>query len=62
MFITALALSFALSNAPQDPPTHQQAVNCTGVFLFTAVLTAQAAEADPTAENGETAELAGCFP
>ena len=58
MFITALALSFALSNAPHDPPTHQQAVNCTGVFLFTAVLTAQAAENDPTDENRETAELA----
>ncbi|MFW2341757.1 hypothetical protein [Brevundimonas sp.] len=58
MLITALALSFALSTAPQDPPTHRQAVNCTGVFLFTAVLTAQAAEADPTVENRETAELA----
>ena len=58
MFITALALSFALSTAPQDPPTHQQAVNCTGVFLFTTVLAAQVAENDPTDENRETAELA----
>ncbi|MDZ4109221.1 MAG: hypothetical protein U1E18_06420 [Brevundimonas sp.] len=58
MLITALALSFALSTAPQDPPTHRQAVNCTGVFLFTAVLTAQAAETEPTAEHRETADLA----
>ena len=58
MFITAMALSFALSTAPQDPPTHQQAVNCTGVFLFTAVLAAQVVENDPTDENQETVELA----
>lgn len=59
MFITALALSFALSTAPQDPQSHRQAVNCTGVFLYTAVLTAQAAESDPTSENQETAQTAG---
>lgn len=59
MFITALALSFALSTAPQDPQPHQQAVTCTGVFLYVAVLTAQAAESDPTAENQETAQTAG---
>jgi hypothetical protein len=58
MFITALALSFALTTAPQDPPTHQQAVNCTGVFLFTAVLAAQVVDSDPTDDNRETAELA----
>lgn len=58
MFITALALSIALSTAPQEPQSHQQAVTCTGVFLYTAVLTAQAAEADPTPENQETTQTA----
>ncbi|MEH6697732.1 MAG: hypothetical protein V7672_03440 [Brevundimonas sp.] len=59
MFITAVALSFALSTTAQEPQSHQQAVNCTGVFLYTAVLAAQAAEADPSTENQETAEMAG---
>ncbi|MDP3377469.1 MAG: hypothetical protein Q8S53_03825, partial [Brevundimonas sp.] len=59
MFITALALSFALLTAGQEPQTHRQAVNCTGVFLYTLVLTAQAAESDPTSENQETAQTAG---
>lgn len=61
MLITALALSFALSAAPQDPQSHRQAVNCTGVFLYTAVLTAQAAESDPSTDNQETAEMAGAL-
>ncbi len=59
MFITALALSFALSTAAQEPQSHRQAVNCTGVFLYTLVLTAQVAESDPTPENQETAQTAG---
>lgn len=59
MFITAVALSFTLSIAPQDRQSHQQAVNCTGVFLYTAVLTAQAVESEPSPENQEMAQTAG---
>lgn len=57
MSFAALALSVALV-APQDPVTHAQAVTCTGVFLFANVVMLQAAEADPTAENQETAAAA----
>ncbi|MBL0947369.1 hypothetical protein [Brevundimonas sp.] len=59
MFISALALSFALSTAAQEPQSHRQAVTCTGVFLYTLVLTAQVVESDPTSENQETAQTAG---
>lgn len=59
MFITALALSLALSGAAQEPQSHRQAVTCTGVFLYTLVLAAQVAESDPTPENQETAQTAG---
>ncbi|WP_125256945.1 hypothetical protein [Brevundimonas fluminis] len=58
MSLVALALTAALL-APQDPVTHEQAVTCTGVFLFANILMTQAAEADPTPENQETAAAAG---
>ena len=58
MSFAALALSAALL-APQDPATHAQAVTCTGVFLFANVVMTQAAEAEPTDENKETAAAAG---
>lgn len=58
MSFAAFALTAALL-APQDPATHQQAVTCTGVFLFANILMSQVAEADPTAENQETAAAAG---
>ena len=58
MSLAALALTAALLG-PQDPVTHDQAVTCTGVFLFVNILMSQAAEADPTAENQETAAAAG---
>ena len=58
MSTAALALSLALM-APQDPATHDQAVTCTGVLLFVNILMAQAAEADPTQENQDTAAAAG---
>jgi len=58
MSFAAFALTAALL-APQDPATQQQAVTCTGVFLFANILMSQVAEADPTAENQETAAAAG---
>lgn len=57
MSLTALALSAALLS-PQDPATHQQAVTCTGVFLFVNIVTSAGAEADPTADNQELNETA----
>jgi hypothetical protein len=58
MSAAALALSLALL-APQDPATHDQAVTCTGVFLFANILMAQAAEADPSQENQDNAAAVG---
>jgi hypothetical protein len=58
MSFAVLALTAALL-APQDPATHDQAVTCTGVFLFANVLMTQVAEAEPTPENQETAAAAG---
>ena len=58
MPFAALALTAALLT-PQDPTTHAEAVTCTGVFLFANVVMSQAAEADPTPENQETAAAAG---
>ncbi|WP_298126030.1 hypothetical protein [Brevundimonas sp.] len=58
MSAAALALSMALL-APQDPATHDQAVTCTGVFLFANILMAQAAEADPSQENQDNAAAVG---
>ncbi len=57
MSLTAFALSAALLGA-QDPATHQQAVTCTGVFLFVNIVTSAAAESDPTPDNQQLSETA----
>lgn len=59
MIAAAFALSLALSGQQSAPPTHQQAMTCTGVFLFAGVLMAQQAEAEPSAENTESVQAAG---
>ncbi|MBX9575309.1 MAG: hypothetical protein K2X07_06695 [Caulobacteraceae bacterium] len=57
MSLTAFALSAALLGG-QDPATHQQAVTCTGVFLFVNIVTSAAAESDPTPDNQQLNETA----
>ncbi len=59
MIAAALALSLVFTTPQTPPPTHDQAVTCTGVFLFTNILMAQTAEESPSAENTATAEAAG---
>jgi len=59
MIAAALALALALSGQQSAPPTHQQAMTCTGVFLFAGVMMAQQAEQDPSAENTESVQAAG---
>ena len=58
MSLAALAFVLALG-APQDPPTHAQAVGCTGVFLMASVIAASAAEESPSPENEEFVAAAG---
>lgn len=58
MFATALAFSLALSAPGQDRITHQQAVECTGVLLYAAQITGQAAENSPSPETRNAAARA----
>lgn len=58
MSFAALALAAALV-APQDPPTHDQAVTCTAVFIGVAVMAGAAQEETPSAENEELVATAG---
>lgn len=57
MIAAALALSLSLS-APQSAPTHQEALTCTGVFLFAGLVMAQQAEQNPSPEADETVQVA----
>lgn len=59
MIAAAFALSLAFASPQTPPPTHEQAMTCTGVFLFAGLLMAQQAEENPSAENTESAQAAG---
>lgn len=59
MIAATLALSLVFASPQTPPPTHDQAVTCTGVFLFANIMMAQAAEENPSAENNASAEAAG---
>lgn len=61
MFVTALAFSLALSAPVQDRITHQQAMECTGVLLYAAQITAEAAEHSPSAETRSAAARAAAM-
>ena len=51
----ALAIALTLFVPQQTDATHEQAVHCTGVFLYAYAIMAQIAENEPTADNAETA-------
>lgn len=55
----AAALALSLLAPQQGPSTHDQALTCTGVFVYVYASMAQTAESDPSAENTETAAAAG---
>lgn len=55
MFATALAFSLALSAPAQDRITHQRAMECTGVLLYAAQISAQAAEHSPSSATRNAA-------
>lgn len=59
MIAVLAAAALTLSAPQQAPPTHEQAMTCTGVFLFAGLLMAQQAEANPSAENTESVQAAG---
>lgn len=59
MIAAAFALSLVLAGPQTPPPTHDQAVTCTGVFLFANIMMAQQVEQNPSAENNASAEAAG---
>ena len=59
MIVPALALSLVFASQQTPPPTHEQAMTCTGVFLFAGVMMAQQAEENPSAENTESVQAAG---
>jgi len=58
MIAAAFALSLVLAGSQTPPPTHDQAVTCTGVLEFANLLMAQQASLRPSAENYENAEAA----
>lgn len=58
MIASILALSLAFMPPQSAPPTHDEAVTCTGVFLMVTMLAAQIAEETPSTENSDTFDRA----